>query len=663
MRQQLFRLIIGAFLLTYPLGYASAAEGHKEILVLHSYSQGLEWTDNITMGILNTLANSEYSDILFHFEYMDTKSYFSPGYLNQLYDIFQKKFKNKHFDVIISSDDDAFNFLLERQPKLFPGTPVVFCGVNYLDPSKLRNNLLFTGIEEEYDLGGTIRIMLKLHPLAKKIIVVNDKTTTGIGNLKRMQEVIPLFENQVEFLFMDDLTMQDLLEKLGGLTPDTLVLLLTFNRDKAGVNYGYTESGEMISKASTVPVYVVWDFYLGKGVVGGLVTSGFQQGKKAAEMAIKILNGESVSNIPVLQEDINQYMFDYRQLMKFFIPLSEIPENSVIVNRPLSFYEQNKILVWLIGAGILGLLIAFGVLYIVQLRTRSAYLHSEDRYKKLAQASHEGIVLHMDQKIIDVNDSYARMTGYKLDELLGMNIYRIIAEDDRERVQKLIEGGYDKPFELKLLRKDDSVFWAEANGRNMKYRGRILRVAAVRDITDELKAKEAMKHWFDFERTVSSVLSHYIGVPDIDTAINASLADLGRFITADRVYVFMINTDGSFLDNTHEWCAPGVEKQIDNLKNLDALSFPWWNERIKKGENIIIEDVSKLPPDAESEKNILNSQNIKSLAVVPIRRGKNIVGFVGVDNTRSTGNWSDDYIAILRLFAEVLGKVLSKITE
>jgi len=119
MRQQLFRLIIGAFLLTYPLGYASAAEGHKEILVLHSYSQGLEWTDNITMGILNTLANSEYSDILFHFEYMDTKSYFSPGYLNQLYDIFQKKFKNKHFDVIISSDDDAFNFLLERQPKVF----------------------------------------------------------------------------------------------------------------------------------------------------------------------------------------------------------------------------------------------------------------------------------------------------------------------------------------------------------------------------------------------------------------------------------------------------------------------------------------------------------------------------------------------------------------
>jgi PAS domain S-box-containing protein len=659
MRQLLSRIVTGWFLLLLPFTSISAADGHKEILIVHSYSQGLEWTDNITMGILSTLANSEYSGIMFHIEYLDTKSYFSPQYLNQLFDIFQKKFKDKHFDVIISSDDDAFNFLLDHQPELFPNTPVVFCGVNYLDPAKLRDKPLFTGIEEEYDLEGTIRLMLKLHPLAKKIFVVNDKTTTGEGNLKRLEKVMPLFAGQVEFVFSEDLVLKDLLKKLGALTPDTLVLLLTYNRDKAGVNYSYTESGEMISKDSPVPVYVVWDFYLGKGVVGGLVTSGFLQGKMAAQMAIKILNGESVTNIPVVQEDVNQYMFDYEQLMKFFIPLSEIPEKSVIVNRPLSFYEQNKILVWVIGAGIFGLLAALGILYIVQQRTRKAYLHSEDRYKKLAQASHEGIVLHMDQKIIDVNDSYARMTGYKVLEMIGMNIYNIIAVDDRERVSKLIEGGFDQPFELKLLRKDGSIFWAEANGRNMKYNGGVLRVAAVRDITDEKKSKEAMKRWFDFERTVSSVLSHYIGISDIDTAINASLAELGLFIKADRVYVFMINTDGSTMDNTHEWCVPGVDKQIDNLKNMSVESFPWWDDRLKNGETILIEDVSLLPPEAIAEKQILEAQGILALAVVPVRRGKNVVGFVGVDNTKTTGTWSDDYIAILRLFAEVLGKVLS----
>ena len=240
-----------------------------------------------------------------------------------------------------------------------------------------------------------------------------------------------------------------------------------------------------------------------------------------------------------------------------------------------------------------------------------------------------------------------------------MNIYNIIAVDDRERVAKLIEEGFDQPFELKLLRKDGSIFWAEANGRNMKYNGGVLRVAAVRDITDEKKSKEAMKRWFDFERTVSSVLSHYIGISDIDTAINASLAELGLFIKADRVYVFMINTDGSTMDNTHEWCAPGVDKQIDNLKNMSVESFPWWDDRLKNGETILIEDVSLLPPEAIAEKQILEAQGILALAVVPVRRGKNVVGFVGVDNTKTTGTWSDDYIAILRLFAEVLGKVLS----
>ncbi|OHD54994.1 MAG: hypothetical protein A2Y33_03245 [Spirochaetes bacterium GWF1_51_8] len=657
-----FRSVLLLILALIPLGAAAEEKPRKEILILHSYHHGMEWTDKITMGILSTFANSPYSGIMFHIEYLDTKNFFNEAYLSQIFQIYKAKYKDKKFDVIISSDDDAFNFLLKYHEELFPKSPIVFCGVNYLDPAMLRNKPLFTGIEEKFDLKGNIELMMKLHPLAQRIIVINDQTATGKGNEKRLEQIIPLFSDKLQFVIYDNETKASLQVKLKKLFPTDLVLLLTFNRDKNGENISYPESASMISKNSPVPVYGVWDFYIGHGVVGGLMTSGFQQGKLATELAIRILNGESVTNLPIIQENANQYMFDYEEVMRYLISVSEIPEDSVVVNRPLSLYEQNKLLVWVIAAGVGGLIIALVILYFVQLRTRNAYLHSEERYKKLAQASFEGIVLHENLKIVDVNDSYAKMTGYKPHDMIGMSVLQIIAPEDRVRVEKLIIEGYDKPFESKLQRRDGSSFWAEANGRNMKYQGRVIRVATVRDITEQKKAQEAMKRWFDFEKTVSSVLACFIDITDIDAAINASLTDLGSFTGADRVYVFLIGSGGDTFDNTHEWCADGVQKEIDNLKNLPIDMFSWWRDKTLKGEVIVIENVALLPNEAQAEKDILTKQGVKSLVAVPLRRGKNIVGFVGLDNNKNEGVFNDDYVAILRLFAEVLGKAMLKLS-
>ncbi len=133
---------------------------------------------------------------------------------------------------------------------------------------------------------------------------------------------------------------------------------------------------------------------------------------------------------------------------------------------------------------------------------------------------------------------------------------------------------------------------------------------------------------------------------------------MGRLSKASRSYLFLLREDKTTMDNTHEWCAEGGSPQIDNLKNLPCDMFPWWMTKLCKRGVIHITDVSKMPAEANAEKEILESQDIKSVLVLPLYIGKELAGFIGFDNVTDTGEWSDDDLAMLRMSSEIIGNAL-----
>jgi hypothetical protein len=84
------------------------------------------------------------------------------------------------------------------------------------------------------------------------------------------------------------------------------------------------------------------DVYLEYGVLGGYVTSGYAQGKSAASLASRILEGESPLLIELVQDSPNEYMFNYPQLEKLGIDISKLPPQSIILDRPKPLYEEYK---------------------------------------------------------------------------------------------------------------------------------------------------------------------------------------------------------------------------------------------------------------------------------------------------------------------------------
>ncbi|OPY59356.1 MAG: Cyclic di-GMP phosphodiesterase response regulator RpfG [Pelotomaculum sp. PtaU1.Bin035] len=190
--------------------------------------------------------------------------------------------------------------------------------------------------------------------------------------------------------------------------------------------------------------------------------------------------------------------------------------------------------------------------------------------------------------------------------------------------------------------------------------GRDVRFEFAVDITDRKKAEEAIGHRLEFTDTVKRISSRFIGISNIDEAINNSLTDIGIISGAGRAYLFYISKDETTMSNTHEWCAEGVLPQKDMLQNVPVTAMPWWMEKFYKGEVIHITDVSKLPAERQSEKELLESQDIKSLLALPLYVKGKLSGFIGFDNVIRTGSWSDGDLALLRVSSEIIGNAYER---
>ena len=177
---------------------------------------------------------------------------------------------------------------------------------------------------------------------------------------------------------------------------------------------------------------------------------------------------------------------------------------------------------------------------------------------------------------------------------------------------------------------------------------------AVRDITEKKEAEESGRRQDLFQRVLVNVATTCINIPlhEVDTAIQACLEEMGKFVNADRAFIFEFHFDRGFAVNTHEWCAPGVSSQVENLQELSLESIREGVELLSQGLPHHVEDVSALPPGPMRE--VLDAQGIRSLLTVPMMRGEACIGCVGFDSVRRIRPCCGDERILLAMFARML---------
>lgn len=466
----------------------------QKILVLHSYHQGFEWTDNVSRGIKSVFKNQKKIEI--YFQYLDTKRHSSKLYIQKLRELYKTQSKDLDFNVMIVCDNNALTFALKNR-KDFHNVPIVFCGINNFQPKMIEGVKNITGVLEEADYESAIKLIKKLHPSLKNIYVINDNYSNTSQILKKkLLKLIPkiqnLYEFQFSFKFLQELSMTELLDKISAIKKDSALLLLNYYKDSQGNFFSSKETLSLIVSKAKVPIYSVWNFYLGKGILGGVLISGRDQGIQSAKMALKILNGTAAKDIPIIKYSPKRYMFDQKLLDRFQINETLLPVPNIIINRKRSFLnkQKNNLIIF----AVLLIFCAVMLLFFYQKKDKAekAYLDSEQRYKQLSEAAFEGIVIHANEIIIDVNERLSKICGYSISELIGKNIKTIIAPEVLKSTLNKINHAKEDAYETILKKKDGTRLAVDVHARHFYNEGELTRIAAIWDMSDRKEREERM---------------------------------------------------------------------------------------------------------------------------------------------------------------------------
>lgn len=148
----------------------------------------------------------------------------------------------------------------------------------------------------------------------------------------------------------------------------------------------------------------------------------------------------------------------------------------------------------------------------------------------------------------------------------------------------------------------------------------------------------------------------------VDDAVNTSLTRLGEFEFVDRCYLFLFDDRSrTTWSNTHEWCAPGVRTLKDIQQAIPTSgAMKWWMERLNADEAIVAANLSELPPEAESERALLEARSIKSFLVVPIWIRDSTQGFLGLETINSYHSWSHHTVSLIRMAADIMSSAFER---
>jgi signal transduction histidine kinase/ActR/RegA family two-component response regulator len=253
--------------------------------------------------------------------------------------------------------------------------------------------------------------------------------------------------------------------------------------------------------------------------------------------------------------------------------------------------------------------------------------------------------------------------------ILETDFWAMVYEEDRARairsLDHYMEQGLEEAVEIPLrvitpggaMRKLQCVLSLVADPALPQDDLMIL----LRDVTQAELARTETLQKSELERLIISISIKLLEAPieSIDAIIIEALGDTSRYVGADRGYRFTYDWEHGTCSNTHEWCAEGIDPQIDFLQDISLRGMEMWSSNHRKRLPFIISSVRGRSPE-DAVRAVLEPQGIQSLATFPELLGAECIGFIGFDSVRSMRQYSDVEIRLLELLGDLIAHTVER---
>ena len=694
---------------------------HRSVLVLASYKATAPVASLWNRG-METVFNSQKSgSIDFNIEYLDLINFNDESYKQLLCDNLRHKLLKYKPDIVMPIYNRALEFVFEYRDDLFAGIPVVFAGVEPEFFKGRKNAQDITGLFSINSYEKTLDLALKLHPNTKHVAVVSGADKIGRTWGKNALEAFRPFEDRIEIIDLTGLAMETILERVGKLPTQSIVTYITLLEDGDGNRFTAPEAASIISEASSAPVYSFWDLMLGHGIVGGYLSSAEEKGKALAEMALNVLYLKGKENLPPVSEINLKYMFDWRQLKRWNISEKSLPPESIIRFKKFSVWDRYG--GQLIGVFVLIVFQALIISYLLhqQRKRRRAELEIENRLKfetLVSEISARFVDLNPVNVASEVGKSLKNISDYLdfdrcsvFEYSMDQRHISVFSSHTKEGIQpppvKLLKSQLPwitaKTIKGEMIIISDTADLEEDAELERRYfeqhglRGGIILPLAVAgstlglvsfmvmhavkpwppDIIKRLRlvaeifsnalvrkqAEEKLLDRLAFENFIATLSSEIINLPaeKVDSEIVDALSRIGIYMGVDRSFLFRFNWSKTEFRISHLWEADGIEKDQVVRGVVVKDHFPWLADNLTVGNDIVISDMKKLPPE-EALLEIEYAQNvgIQSFMILPIQVQDAPLCAIGLDSIRTQRNWSDEDKNCLRLIGEIFANAIAR---
>ncbi len=634
-----------------------------QVLLLQSYHQGMAWADDITLGV-KTKFEQEGVEAELTVEYMDTKRIFDETHNANLLRLYRYKFKPDDFDIIITADDNALDFMLHHRAELFPGVPIVFCGVNRYDAGRLEGQTRITGIVEKTAHAETVSLALQLHPQAENLYVVVDRTPTGVTLREQLDTALAAVDLDVNLIYLDDVSMAELEQTLQSLSPTRdIVYLMTFHRDKEGLTLTSDEIIQRMYRVSNAPIYATGKEFLGQGIVGGYLNAGSHQGRIAAELVIRILAGEDPDTIPVITQGVSPIIFDYLIMKKWGIRESQLPLGVVFENRdnaPWGPYRTAAIGSVILSLVLLGIIVLSVINTHKKLQAQEALRRQEEKYRLLVENQTDLVVkVDREYRFEFVSPSYCQLFDKTEAELLGKTFQPLVHEEDRAAtlasLARLATPPYTCYHEQRAMTRYGWRWLAWANKAILDANHQIVSIVGVgRDITEHKKTDEAIQKQNRELAMLNRIILTAASTLNPQLVLEVLCRELATTLNLPQAAATLVEPTTQVATVIAEYLTPGRPTAIGVQFSPQTSKATRW--MFENKEPLVVNE-AQVDERMGDSRAVMRQRGTVSLLLVPLVIQGRVVSTIGLDAI-TPRRFMPEEIALAQSAATVAGQTL-----